>query len=135
MRNKLNIDLPVTRNTKGSGQPARGLDLDWRHSSVRSQTPPTIRTALSWQGWYLDRTEPSGFLAKFVIQHCLIFVNRDFSLQLNTLVLIVSRYDIYVKDAVLDTAEGLFLQFAIQSIFIESLQTTPEGQNYVTTTN
>jgi len=49
-------------------------------------------------------------------------VNSDLSLQLSISVVIVSQYDIYVKNAVLDGLSPPVLKFAIQSIFVEPLR-------------
>jgi len=48
--------------------------------------------------------------------------------------MIVSQYDIYVKIAVLHALSPPLLHFAIQSIFIVSLQKTPNFQGFLTAT-
>jgi len=51
------------------------------------------------------------------------FANSKLRLQLSIWVLIVSQYDIYQKDAVLDAPPPPIPQFAIQSLFVESFRT------------
>jgi hypothetical protein len=62
-----------------------------------SFTPSKNRTPPNWQffGWF----------------H--IFANSEVWLQLSICVVIISQYDIYVKDAVLDALSPLILQFPI----------------------
>ena len=53
------------------------------------------------------------FLARFIIEQSLIFVNSDVWLQLPVSVLIILQYDIYIKAAVLDARSPPSLQFVI----------------------
>jgi len=55
------------------------------------------------------------------MQQSLLFVNSELCLQLSIWVVIVSQYDIYVKDAVLHAVSPPVLQLAIRSLFFELL--------------
>jgi hypothetical protein len=68
-------------------------------------TPSKIRTALN--PWFF------GWFHKFI--------NSELWLQLSIWVLIVSQYNIYLKDAVLDAVSPRSLQFAFRSLFGELL--------------
>jgi len=61
-----------------------------------------------------------------------IFTNSELWLQLSIWVLIVSQYDIYVKDAALDARSLAILQFAIRSAYVESLRKWPNFGHYFT---
>jgi len=71
-------------------------------------------------------------LAGCIIEQSLIFSNSDLWLNLSISVLIVSHYDIYLKDAGLDALSPSILQFAIRSIFVELLQKTLSCRCYFT---
>jgi len=107
------------------------------HSRVR------IGTVAPVQFWNCQRTEQPddeklathrtyncGYLAMFCILQILIFVNSKLWLQLSISVLMISQCDIYVKEAVLHTLPPTLQQFAIWTIFIESLQKTSNFQCY-----
>jgi len=62
------------------------------------------------------------------------FANSEHWLQLSIWVLIVSQYDIYVIDADLHGLSPTVPHLAIQSIFVESVQKTPNFWRYFTGT-
>jgi len=82
---------------------------------------PVLILALSRQGWYPDLTSTRGFLAGFIILQSLIFTNPELWLQLSLSVFIVSQYNIYLKEAVIDALSPPILQVAMQSLFVELL--------------
>jgi len=61
------------------------------------------------------------FLAGFIIQQSLIVTHSEFWLQLSNWVLIVSQYEIYIRDVDLDAVSRPSLQFVILSLFFELL--------------
>ena len=73
-------------------------------------------------------------LARFIIQHSLNFANSELWLQGCIWVMIVSHYDVYVNDAVLDALSPPILQSAIWSLFVVSLRKTPNHQPCSTAT-
>jgi len=77
--------------------------------------------APSGQCWYPDLTSTRSFLAGFIILQSLIFTNSELWLQLTIPVFIVSQYNIYLKDAVIDALSPPILQVAMRSLFIELL--------------
>ena len=94
--------------------------LNWRFSSGSGFQPnwnPCNRFSLS-----KNRTAPSPlFFGPFHNS-----ANSELSLQLSIWVVIVSQYDIYVQDAVVDALSRPIVQFAIRSLFVEWLWNNTE---------
>jgi hypothetical protein len=61
------------------------------------------------------------------MQQSFIFPNSELWLQLNIQLVIVSQYDIYVKDAVLDALSPPIVHFAMRSLLVELLLNNAEN--------
>jgi len=68
-----------------------------------------------------NRTWTRSFSAQFYIKQSLIIANSELRLQWSIWVLIVSQFDVYVKDALLNAVSPPAVQFAIRLRSIELL--------------